>query len=256
MTIAHCVNCEVPMTTSARVGLRGPDIAWMSHCKECAALVEDQMELISAQPGGVPIDIYRCRTCLTPRACRPRWRTRCMVCLDDRAVLPKNAAKVAAKVLDSRGLRSETGEILLQAREEDLPRSAWQLSAYDVIADRLASAARPGWTVLATDICGLPWDAVHLLNAAPLPLSHGTWGRHDGCGTVQNLAKSECVKCPPEEDSRTYRAKADRPHHLYLMRSRKILKFGHGNAARVREHIRGGAGPICGLTPPHAPGVP
>lgn len=99
----------------------------------------------------------------------------------------------------------------------------------------------------------LPWEAAALLHTPARPESHGTWARHDACGNVQKItqARPECRRCPPEADSRTYRAKTDRPHHLYLVRYRRVCKFGHGTTARVREHIRAGADPICVLRAPH-----
>jgi hypothetical protein len=42
--------------------------------------------------------------------------------------------------------------------------------------------------------------------------------------------------CPPDDGSRTFRAKKDDPHLLYLVRSGRWQKFGHGNWPRVRAH--------------------
>jgi hypothetical protein len=52
------------------------------------------------------------------------------------------------------------------------------------------------------------------------------------------------------EGFRTHRAKAGQPQYLYLVRYRNFWKFGHGDANRVRAHLRCGAEPICVLTAP------
>jgi hypothetical protein len=108
---------------------------------------------------------------------------------------------------------------------------------------------RPGWTVLAGDVHGLPWIGTQLDSA-----SHGTWGRHDICGTVAKLSKgrTECPTCPPEPDSRTHRARTNDPHLLYLVRYRHWHKFGRGDDRRVRAHLRAGAHAIQVLTATHA----
>ena len=48
---AVCANCSGPVTGSGRVP-RGPDIAWHTHCRNCAAAVTGQLDLIASQPGG------------------------------------------------------------------------------------------------------------------------------------------------------------------------------------------------------------
>lgn len=242
----RCVNCHAPVSGPAETGVRGPDIAWMIHCIACATQVQDQMETIAARPSGAFIDICRCRTCGTSRACRPGWHTRCMVCLDDRTRLTDNAGDVATRVLHALQHRTEIDTVPGQARSGD-PRGMWQYCARHIIEDQLASHSRPGWTVLATDIWGLPWDLERRK-----PTSHGTWARHETCGTVQKItrARPECETCPPEADSRTHRAKATQPQHLYLVRHGKVWKFGHGDANRVNAHLRAGADPTRVLKAP------
>lgn len=246
MKTMHCVNCRTVVTSRASTGDRGADIAWMVHCAACADLVEDQMELVEARPGGAPIDIYRCRSCGTPRSCRPGWKTRCMVCLDDRTHFPADLVESAARTA---GHLTRTDSVVGWSGEE---HALWRRCALDVIGDRLASLGRRGWTLLATDIQGLPWDAVILVNQPISGRSHGSWARHDACGAVQKItaARPECRHCPPEEGSRTHRAKSDQPHHLYLVHYRKFWKFGHGDANRVRAHLVAGAEPVCVLTAP------
>jgi hypothetical protein len=246
----QCFNCRTPILSRARTGNQA--VAWWTHCKACAALVEDQMTLVTSRPTEAKIAIYECRTCGTPRSCRTGWRTRCMVCLDERTCLPDDAADLAAKALDALARRRSSDTVLPRMQVDD-PREVWQQCALVVIADKVASLSWPGWTVLATDISGLPWEAATLLREPGRPQSHGTWARHDACGTVKNItyARPECEQCPPEETSRTHRAKADRPHHLYLVRYRRVCKFGHGTPARVREHLRAGADPLSVLRASH-----
>jgi hypothetical protein len=204
------------------------------------------MEPVAARPSGAFIDLYRCRSCGTPRACRPGWHTRCMICLDDRTRLPDNAGDVATEVLKALQHRTDIGTVLGQAHNGD-PRGMWQYCAHRIVEDRTASLSRDGWTVLATDIWGLPWEI-----GTCEPTSHGTWARHEVCGTVQKVtqARPECKSCPPEEDSRTHRAKAAQPHHLYLVRYGRLWKFGHGDANRVNAHLRAGADPVRVLRAP------
>ncbi|REH38128.1 hypothetical protein BCF44_114153 [Kutzneria buriramensis] len=129
-----------------------------------------------------------------------------------------------------------------------LPGVAEFLAA-TVLETTLEVYRRPGWTVLAGDVCGLPWAGTRLL-----PSSHGTWGRHDVCGTVAKLGKgrAECRACPPEPDSRTHHARRDEPHLLYLVRYRRWHKFGRGGDSRVRAHLRAGARAVQVLTATHA----
>ncbi|MCW2915701.1 MAG: hypothetical protein JWN52_3769, partial [Actinomycetia bacterium] len=177
----QCFNCRTPILSRARTGNQA--VAWWTHCKACAALVEDQMTLVTSRPTEAKIAIYECRTCGTPRSCRTGWRTRCMVCLDERTCLPDDAANLAAKALDALSRRRSSDTVLPRMQVDD-PREVWQQCALVVIADKVASLSWPGWTVLATDISGLPWEAATLLREPGRPQSHGTWARHDACGTV------------------------------------------------------------------------
>jgi hypothetical protein len=96
--------------------------------------------------------------------------------------------------------------------------------------------ARPHWTVLATDVWGLPW-------LARRPISHGTWLAYVERGTVQKLkaGRVECPVCPPEPDSRSNRGRQEDPHLLDLVRYRR-LHSAMGDEHRVRAHLRVGAG--------------
>jgi hypothetical protein len=96
---------------------------------------------------------------------------------------------------------------------------------------------RPGWDVLATDVHGLPWYD------SGRPHSHGTWGRHEKCGTIAKMTDGslDCPSCGPEPGSRTHLARRDDPYLLYLVQTRKYQKFGVGNRHRIRTHIRSGA---------------
>ena len=77
------------------------------------------------------------------------------------------------------------------AQSEVMPlRDATEASSYLALAAELRRRDRPGWTTVATDVHGLPW---HGLRAAYH--SHGTWGRHDACGTVAKL-RLGAVDCP------------------------------------------------------------
>lgn len=191
-------------------------VAWMNACATCATGIADQMQVIEDQPGGQRIQILQCTWCGDERACRPGWRTRCHLCLDDRTspihiedIELVREAMVEQGHLDD--LRSYRG---LDSGEDIDDWTLHEAISYDLVDGTLVSYARPGWTVLATDIHGLPWD----WREASTRLSHGTWGRHDACGSIQKMerGRSECPICPPEDGSRTFRAKKDDPHLLYL----------------------------------------
>ena len=122
-----------------------------------------------------------------------------------------------------------------------------ELTSHD-IADFVAAGcltaeldrrAQTGWTLLGTDICGMPWyyDPDEIA-------SHGTWALHDACGRVQKLAPgrghTECRSCPPDPASHTHRARQEDKHFLYLVGFKDLIKFGHGDEARVRAHLRAG----------------
>ena len=113
-----------------------------------------------------------------------------------------------------------------------------QATATLTVATALARFARPGWTVTATDVWGLPWRGVH-----SRPLSHGTWGQHDDCGTITLLRAGtiDCPACGPQPGSRTHRARQNDPYLLYQVTSKGLTKFGVGTEDRVRAHQRAGA---------------
>ncbi|WP_132431852.1 hypothetical protein [Pseudonocardia endophytica] len=128
---------------------------------------------------------------------------------------------------------------------------AFQLfSALDV-EDELGFYDRAGWTLVAGNLKGLPWGWTDD------PHSHGVWGRHDACGTLQNVRRlAECAVCEPEPGSRTHRARADRQQLLYVVgfdhpELGPLLKYGHGDRERLKAHIAGGAEPVWVLQAPH-----
>lgn len=243
-----CANCGVDVAGRARTGNRGPDIAWMNHCLECAALVDGQVRQLDPRPSGSPIDLWQCTSCKTVRACRPRWRTRCPVCLDQRTVMDEATVAGMRILLRARGVRSKLAQRWQVPARQLTTVHALMAESSDYLVDLGEQYARPGWTVLASDVRGMPWGD---RNSA---ISHGTWASHDRCRTVQKitLARAECRTCPPEPDSRTHRAKADQPHYLYLVRYLDLLKFGHGDANRIRAHLRVGAEVVKVLRGTHA----
>jgi hypothetical protein len=233
------------MPGRANSGERGPDTAWLVHCRACAALVEEQMEIVATSPGGAKVDIWRCTWCGSLRSCRKGWRTRCMVCVDDRTVVELDV-KVARKSLPE--LVRVTGNVF---EVKPARVTAGQLSMvlnHLAAEERVDALRRPGWTVLATDVHGLPFYV------SDDHLSHGTWAVHDICGAVAKItaARPECPACPPEPGSRTHRARAEEPHLLYLVRYLDLLKFGHGDVNRVRAHVRAGCRVIRVLRGSHA----
>jgi hypothetical protein len=147
-----------------------------------------------------------------------------------------NPAELDA-VLADRGWSDEVREFAgLDVRQQVSRRDVHEYHAASHLLEVIDARARPGWTVLATDVWGLPW-------LAGRPISHGTWGAHDACGTVQKLktGRVECRVCPPEPDSRSNRARRDDPYLLYLVRYGRLLKFGRGYAGRVKAHLSAGA---------------
>jgi hypothetical protein len=232
-----CANCwatlDVPL--QRRGGVRA--VAWMNHCDACADGVADQMTLLHDRPSGAAIQIWRCTWCGLTRTCRAGWATRCHGCLDDRTNLNELELDGLAAALEAR-----YPELVPEARQWAALEPDEKLDAADVYEwvsavayeDELEFRAQPGWTVIAGDIKGLPyrrWGTE----------SHGFWGRHNACGTIQNLSKLECQTCPPAVDSRTRRARQDDPHLLYLVRHGDHVKVGHGDRGRILTHIRGGA---------------
>ena len=75
-------------------------------------------------------------------------------------------------------LALQAGRNLTLGRGEQItPKAIVQATACLTVATQLARYERPGWTVIATDVWGLPWRGVH-----SRPDSHGTWAQHDACG--------------------------------------------------------------------------
>ena len=247
-----CVNCDAPLDGSGAVPA-GPPTAWYLQCLACHELVADQLELAEDLPSEAPIQIYRCRSCGAARACRSGWTTRCHICLDERSIgqIVTAAGQAFLAQLDGdSGLAAQARQVLGLAPGGGVPlRGATEASSYLALARELRRRARPGWTVLATDVHGLPWMGMRAAYH-----SHGTWGRHDACGNVAllRLGAVDCPKCGPEPGSRTHRARRDEPYLLYLVSIRKWQKFGVGSEPRVREHMRGGAQVIQVLRAPFA----
>ncbi|EWM12185.1 hypothetical protein KUTG_02489 [Kutzneria sp. 744] len=228
-------------------------MAWFVHCWPRAQVATEGMELLEDRPGGLRLQLLRCRHCGTERACRPGWRTRCHICLDRRSAQDLPAMRQARDALATFRANRQIDLVrqflgLRTGEPTPLPGVAEFLAATALEAT-LDSYRRPGWTVLAGDVHGLPWMGTPLGSA-----SHGTWGRHDACGTVAKLnrGRTECPTCPPESDSRTHRARANDPHLLYLVRYRHWHKFGHGDDRRVRAHLRAGARVVQVLAATHA----
>lgn len=251
----QCANCGVDLGVPTGVSGRVPAVAWMNSCHPCAEIARQMMELEQDRPDGKPIQIWRCRLCAGRRACRPGWRTRCHICLDERTTLTD-------AVLD--GLADELRAQLDPEQIADL-REVFQLSPSDWIDDvqafelfsvldldeELLLFERPGWTIVAGDLIGMPWGPTGDAE------SHGIWSRHDACGVLQNVRRlPECATCEPEPGSRTHRARANRPQLLYLVSFKHpelgpLLKYGHGDRARVMSHLAGGAEIVCAIQAPH-----
>jgi hypothetical protein len=249
----YCVNCADPVHGRAGGAGRGPDIAWFIHCWPCAELVQNQMEPVEELSAAGNIVIYRCRTCGFERTCRPGWRTRCHVCLDERAadVPAFDLGQDMLKYLrDDEDALREIRQFLGMRRRAPIPvRGAGEFRSAISLDGELDRFRRSGWTVLAGDVHGLPWYGQRYG-----PPSHGTWGYHDECGTLQKMAQGalDCVTCGPQPGSRTHLARQDDPYLLYLVRFGRVQKFGVGDYRRVREHQRFGAEVVQVLTSRHA----
>ncbi|RZT83863.1 hypothetical protein EV383_0683 [Pseudonocardia sediminis] len=209
------------------------------------------MKLIEDRPNGQSIQIWECRSCEATRACRPGWLTRCHVCLDERT--DPSIAEAYGMIFESMITTDEERQKLrdiygVGANEWIDDVDAHGLIMYNTVQDELLMHERPGWSVLAADIAGLPWGG-HSGRRS----SHGVWGRHDACGTVQSMRAVECAVCPPTPGSRTHRARAESPQLLYLVAFDdpagvgSLVKFGHGSRRRVLDHISGGAVPLLVL---------
>ena len=119
--IRECVNCGAALSgpTAAK---RGPDTAWHLQCLECHKLVADQLDLVMDRPDGARIAIYRCTSCSTARSCRPGWRTRCHICLDERSAGPTVAhasATALAKLASLPGSEAQLKTLLADATGEE-----------------------------------------------------------------------------------------------------------------------------------------
>lgn len=243
-----CASCRTPMQGRAGSGGRGRDVAWLVHCRDCAALVRDQLELLEDRPGGVPIQIWSCRICGLTRSCRPGWLTRCQVCLDERTVLePEHEAALQGRLDTDSKFRRFIAEMAEVRPRNVTPRTYREVLSLIAVFAAVERVEQPGWTVLATDVHGLPFFT------SVRPTSHGTWARHDKCGAVGKLTegRTECQSCPPVPNSRTHRARAGTRQLLYLVRYRDLLKFGHGDARRVRAHLRAGCEAVLVLEADH-----
>ncbi len=239
--IRQCVNCGAQFSASNSAD-RGPDIAWHLQCVECHRLVAEQLELTFDRPNGAHIMIYQCRACGTPRSCRPGWRTRCHICLDERSNGPIVTAASNTGVIrlsQYAHVADQIKAILAGTSDDEIrARSIVELNSALTLASVIRQAERPGWSVLATDIHGLPWTGERVKAQ-----SHGTWGRHNLCGTVAKITHGamDCPACGPAPGSRTHLARQDDPYLLYLVVHRKWQKFGVGDRRRILTHIRGGA---------------
>jgi hypothetical protein len=119
-----------------------------------------------------------------------------------------------------------TGQVIVQA------------TSCLTVAAALARFERPGWSVIAADVWGLPWRGIRTRTD-----SHGTWGRHDKCGTIALLRAGsvDCPACGPQPGSRTHRARSGDPYLLYQVTHKGLTKIGVGTEERVRTHQRNGA---------------
>ena len=251
-TLYICVNCDAGLSSPGTI-TRGPDSAWHLQCQACHELVDEQMMVIEDQPGGKPIQLYECGRCLTTRACRVGWHTRCHVCLDERST-----GRAVADAGESFLIRLKEDPALdLQARQflqltptdPILLSSATEASSYLALQEMLLRRSRPGWEIIATDVYGLPWTGIRTRH-----ISHGTWARHTACGAIIKLPRgsADCPVCGPEPGSRTYAVRRDQPYLLYLVRTPLWKKFGIGGEPRVREHARAGAQVIQVIQAPFA----
>ncbi len=95
-------------------------------------------------------------------------------------------------------LAGQTRQLLGLTPGASIPlRGAVEASSYITLAEELSRRDRPGWANLATDVHGLPW-----LGTRAEHHSHGTWARHDACGTVAKLGPGavDCPACGPEPE--------------------------------------------------------
>lgn len=236
-----CANCGAPLSGPGAV-VRGRPTAWHCLCGECFDLCQADMELVDDCPADGKIQIYRCRRCGDQRSCRPGWRTRCHVCLDDRSSdswLAECSDECRTFFAHDPLSALRAGRSLAVGAGEPLtPRVIVQAAACLTVATALSRYERQGWTIIATDVWGLPWRGVRTRSD-----SHGTWGRHDQCGSIvkMRVGSVDCPACGPQPGSRTHRARQADPYLLYLVAASGLTKFGIGTEERVRAHQRAGA---------------
>jgi hypothetical protein len=236
--VSVCANCGQELNKRDNI----PAVAWHNCCLACWERIGDLMELVDDQPGGAPIQTFRCRQCGDLRSCRKGWQTRCHVCLDERtneSLLEQASQECLAMFAQDPLLGLRVGRNLNIGRDEPItPRVIIEATSCLTVATEFTRYERPGWTVIATDVWGLPWNGIR-----SRPVSHGTWGRHDACGSVAKLRRGsvDCPACGPQPGSRSHRARREDPYLLYLVAVKGMQKFGVGTQDRVRTHQRSGA---------------
>jgi len=142
--------------------------------------------------------------------------TRCPVCLDERShgpLITDAAQRFRTMQANDTAFQLQT-QVLSAAAGHDTDQATVEASAALVLATAVRRAERPGWDILATDVHGLPWTG-----AKTASTSHGTWARHQACGTIAKLHPGtvDCPVCGPAEDSRTHLARRGDPYLLYLV---------------------------------------
>ena len=248
--IRLCVNCGRSLGESGATA-HGDAVGWYWHCRPCAQLAAEQLELVADQPGGSPIRVYRCRLCGSQRSCRPGWLTRCHLCLDERShgLVITDAAQRFRSAQSGDADLLPSLRLLYGALGRDADHAGVEASAALVLATVVRRAERPGWDVVATDVHGLPWTG-----SRTAATSHGTWATHQACGSLAKLRPGsiDCPVCGPAKGSRPHLARRDDPYLLYLVAHRGWQRFGVGNYRRVRSHQRDGAEVIQVLRAPFA----
>jgi hypothetical protein len=174
------------------------------------------------------------------------------VCLDERSTGPVVAEAARAflrRLGEDPALEGQARMLLAHDLAAQEPRGVVEASSSLALAAALRHAERPGWEVLAADVHGLPWTGMKTRST-----SHGTWGRHETCGTLAKLGPGtvDCLSCGPAPGSRTHLAKRDDPYLLYLVVNRRWQKFGVGDRRRVETHVRGGAEVVQVIRAPFA----
>lgn len=147
------------------------------------------------------------------------------------------------------GLESQARLLAADDHARNADQAAVEACAAIVLASAMRRMERPGWDILAADVHGLPWTGTRTGAS-----SHGTWARHQACGTIAllRLGTTDCPTCGPAKGSRTHLARRDDPYLLYLVAHRRWQKFGIGDIRRVRTHQLGGAKVIQVLRAPFA----